>query len=193
MARFAVIGFGSLIWDLDDLAPYVANDWQMYEGPVLPLEFSLVSQKRQHALALVIDHADGLPCPTCVIDSTRNSLDETVTDLAARERTTINNIGYVDRTKGDSHSAHEITRETLWDWIGATDYDGAVWTDGTRNFEALTGQPFGLQAALDHLWALTGDSLTEAQRYIRNTPARVDTPLRRALADSPWWHHASND
>jgi hypothetical protein len=192
MTRLAVIGFGSLIWDLDDLAPHVTGDWQMYYGPVLPLEFSLVSRKRQHALALVIDHADGLPCPTCVIDSMRESRQEAVTDLAARERTTIDNIGFVDQITGDSHSAHETTRETLWDWVQNSHYDGAVWADGTRNFEALTGRRFDLQAAMDHLWALSGDGLTEARQYIHNAPAEVDTPLRRALKDSSWWNHVPN-
>lgn len=45
MAGFAVIGFGSLIWDLDDLAPRVEGQWTLYAGPRLPLEFSLVSAK----------------------------------------------------------------------------------------------------------------------------------------------------
>ncbi len=192
MTRVAVIGFGSLIWDLDDLAPHVAGDWQMYYGPVLPLEFSLVSRKRQHALALVIDHADGLSCPTCVIDSARETLEEAVADLAARERTAIDNIGFVDQITGDSHSAHETTRETLWGWIQNSSYDSAVWTDGTRNFEALTGRRFDLQAAMDHLRALSGDGLSEARQYIDNAPAGVDTPLRRALKDSSWWNHVPN-
>ncbi|MBT6350005.1 MAG: hypothetical protein HOJ50_12675, partial [Proteobacteria bacterium] len=67
--------------------------------------------------------------------------------------------------------------------------DGAVWTDGERNFEALTGRAFSLQTAQDHLRSLQGMSLEEARRYIRNAPARVETPLRRALENSPWWHH----
>ncbi|MDP6530786.1 MAG: hypothetical protein QF375_02760, partial [Arenicellales bacterium] len=60
MARFAIIGYGSLIWDLDNLAPYVEGEWDMYQGPHLPLEFSLISKKRKRALALAIDHVDGL-------------------------------------------------------------------------------------------------------------------------------------
>ena len=141
MSKIAVIGFGSLLWDLDDLGTKVSGEWKMYEGPILPLEFSLVSRKRHYALALVIDYGDGAPCPTCVIDSVRSE-------------------------------------------IGA-----AVWTDGERNFEALTGKAFSLQTAQDHLRSLQGISLEEARRYIRNAPARVETPLRRALEGAPWWHH----
>ena len=189
MSKIAVIGFGSLLWDLDDLAPKVSGEWKMYEGPVLPLEFSLVSRKRHYALALVIDYGDGAPCPTCVIDSVRSKIGAAIVDLANRERMDPTNIGFVDRNTGESHSHREETRNTLWNWIEDSNYDGAVWTDGERNFEALTGRAFSLQTAQDHLRSLQGMSLEEARRYIRNAPARVETPLRRALENSPWWHH----
>tara|TARA_Y100001934_G_C12123199_1_gene664206 strand:+ start:97 stop:678 length:582 start_codon:yes stop_codon:yes gene_type:complete len=189
MSKIAVIGFGSLLWDLDDLAPKVLGAWKMYEGPVLPLEFSLVSRKRRCALALVIDYLDGAPCPTCVIDSVRSEISAAVVDLADRERMEPANIGFVDGINGECHSCREETQNTLWNWIRDSDYDGAVWTDGERNFEALMGEAFSLQAAQDHLWSLQGISLEEARRYIRNAPARVETPLRRALEGSSWWHH----
>ena len=189
MSKIAVIGFGSLLWDLDDLAPKVSGEWKMYEGPILPLEFSLVSRKRHYALALVIDYGDGAPCPTCVIDSVRSKIGAAIVDLANRERMDPTNIGFVDRNTGESHSHREETRNTLWNWIEDSNYDGAVWTDGERNFEALTGRAFSLQTAQYHLRSLQGMSLEEARRYIRNAPARVETPLRRALENSPWWHH----
>ena len=90
---------------------------------------------------------------------------------------------------GQSHSHRKETQQTLWHWIKNSDYDGAVWTDGERNFENLTGKRFSLQAAQDHLWSLRGVSLEEARRYIREAPSRVETPLRKALDGSPWWHH----
>ena len=189
MSKIAVIGFGSLLWDLDDLAPKVSGEWKMYEGPILPLEFSLVSRKRHYALALVIDYGDGAPCPTCVIDSVRSEIGAAIVDLANRERMDPTNIGFVDRNTGESHSHREETRNTLWNWIEDSNYDGAVWTDGERNFEALTGRAFSLQTAQDHLRSLQGMSLEEARRYIRNAPARVETPLRRALEGAPWWHN----
>ena len=189
MSKIAVIGFGSLLWDLDDLAPKVSGEWKMYGGPILPLEFSLVSRKRHYALALVIDYGDGAPCPTCVIDSVRSEIGAAIVDLANRERMEPTNIGFVDRNTGESHSHREETRNTFWNWIEDSSYDGAVWTDGERNFEALTGRAFSLQNAQDHLRSLQGISLEEARRYIRNAPARVETPLRRALEGAPWWHH----
>ena len=85
MHRYAIIGFGSLLWDLETLGPQVVGPWEYYTGPILPLEFSLVSEKRNRALALDIDLEHGTPCPTCIIKSRRNTVAEAVIDLAARE------------------------------------------------------------------------------------------------------------
>ena len=69
--RIAVIGWGSLIWDLDDLAPKVEGEWRMRAGPALPFEFSLVSRKRKMGLAVCLDPENGDECPTHVIASRR--------------------------------------------------------------------------------------------------------------------------
>ena len=97
MTEFAVIGYGSLIWDLDDLAPHVEGQWALYSGPHLPLEFSLVSAKRRRGLALAIDHDHGQSCPSCIISSSSNTIEKAVQNLAARERTSDQNIGFIER------------------------------------------------------------------------------------------------
>jgi hypothetical protein len=55
------------------------------------------------------------------------------------------------------------------------------------NFEAVAGTAFSVEAGIDWLRGLGGESLAEAHRYIRNAPASTRTPLRRALASDPWW------
>jgi|GEM_PF-2686020 len=95
-----ILGYGSLIWDLDDLAPKVRGDWHLSAGPPLPLEFSRISPKRKQSLVVVIDPAAGDPCPTHAIESARDTVAEAVTDLAARERTTEAYIGWVDTVAG---------------------------------------------------------------------------------------------
>ena len=187
MPVYAIIGFGSLIWDLDDLRPWVTGEWDFYSGPILPLEFSLVSAKRKRALALVIDHIDGQNCPTCVIRSRRDSLALAVSDLATRERAAIEKIGYLDVNRGTCWSRSNITLDTVRRWLQCSSFDGAAWTDGERNFEKATGEPFSVPTAVAHLRDLQGESLSEAHRYIQMAPSRVDTPLRRALAEQPWW------
>ncbi|MEE3288927.1 MAG: hypothetical protein VX249_12050 [Pseudomonadota bacterium] len=187
MPLYAIIGFGSLIWDLDDLRPWVTGEWDFYSGPILPLEFSLVSAKRKQALALVIDDIDGQNCPTCVIRSRRDSLALAVSDLATRERAAIDKIGYLDGNSGTQWSRSNTTLDTVERWLQRSSFDGAAWTDGERIFEKATGEPFSVPAAVAHLRDLQGESLSEAHRYIQMAPTRVDTPLRRALAEQSWW------
>jgi len=72
MRRFAIIGWGSLIWDLDDLGPHVRGAWAMGAGPRLPMEFTRVSPKRRRALVVCLDPRHGVPCATNAIASARD-------------------------------------------------------------------------------------------------------------------------
>ena len=189
MYRCVIIGFGSLLWDLDTLQPQVVGPWEYYTGPTLPLEFSLVSQKRKRALALVIDLEHGTPCPTCVIKSRRNAIVEAERDLSARERSPITGIGFYDRDTSDGRSHSRSILKQLSNWLESGPWDSPVWTDGTSNFRAATGIEFSVPNACDYLRSLSDASLVEAKHYIENAPNRVDTPLRRALAQDAWWRN----
>ena len=99
--NIAIIGYGSLIWDLDDLEAHVAGPWRRGGGPCLPVEFSRISPKRLQALVLVVDDAAEAPSPTSVIASARTHLDDAVTDLARRERCRPERLGIA--AKGGRH------------------------------------------------------------------------------------------
>lgn len=184
MTGIAVIGFGSLIWDIEILSPHVKGNWKMYEGPTLPLEFSLISKKRLYALALVIDHINGAKCPTCIIDSKRASIYEARQDLAIRERTPIEMIGYFDKKENKSHSTSIATTNQISNWLDTVQYDAAIWTDCKTNFESLTGKIFTARNALDYLYNLPESGKTEAKKYILNAPDKVSTPLRKLFNES---------
>lgn len=184
----AILGYGSLIWDLDDLAPKVRGGWRMAAGPALPLEFSRVSPKRKLSLVVVIDTAAGVPCPTHVIDSVRETVAEAVVDLAARERTEAAHIGWVDLAAGAAHSNREGVAAIVRNWCLAAGARGAVWTDLDGNFEQATGAPFTIARGIAYLRTLEGESLAAAREYIDGAPIQTDTPLRRALRADPWWH-----
>lgn len=161
----------------------------MGAGPRLPLEFARISRKRKRALTLVIEPDHGAGCATHAIDSVRSSIHEAAEDLARRERTTdVTHIGAVCLRTGfvRSSSARIAQRVTAWClWTGVR---GAVWTDLPRNFHETTGAPFSLDAAVGYLKALKPKALAEAHRYIENAPEHTDTPLRRHLAEDPWWN-----
>lgn len=180
----AIIGWGSLIWDPENLAPHLRGDWIMGGGPTLPLEFSRISPKRKMGLALCIDDAVGTLCATHAIGSARDNVDAARADLAARERAPLDLIGMVCARSG---RAVGVGADHAADWVAATGALGAVWTALPPNFTDHAAEPFDLAAAERWLLGLSGASRDEAVRYIHNAPATTDTALRRVLATRDWW------
>ncbi len=187
----AIIGWGSLLWDPDNLTPFVQGQWQLEKGPSLPLEFSRVSPKRKQALALVIDPDDGRWCRPSDITRTRVTVEEAVDDLARRERADMSQIGFVTAATGQCSGRFSSIVDSITQWTELTGIAGAVWTDLPSNFASHTGQAFSMSSAIDHLKGLAPESLEEAKRYISEAPQAVDTPLRQALVAQSWWRGIS--
>jgi hypothetical protein len=187
MNSYAIIGWGSLIWDMENLAPHVRGDWAMGAGPVLPMEFTRVSPKRKLALAVCLDAVHGDGCTTNAIASAKGEIAAVATDLARRERAPADHIGAVCLASGHSHGRSPEIVENVRCWCLGAGWAGAVWTDLASNFEDHLGEAFTVPRALAYLRTLAGESLDEAVRYIENAPAATDTPLRRVLAEDAWW------
>ena len=184
--RYAVLGWGSLIWDLDTLAPHVRLPWRMGAGPRLPMEFSRVSAKRRMGLVVCLDPEVGVPCQTHAIASARGALAQAIADLALRERAPELRIGGVCLASGAAQGREGIVG-IVRDWCRQTGWTGAVWTDLLPNYAETAGEAFSPERGMAYLRTLAGDCLDEAVRYIENAPATTDTPLRRRLATDPWW------
>lgn len=184
--RYAVLGWGSLIWDLDNLAPHVALPWHMRAGPQLPMEFCRVSPKRKMGLAVCLDAEHGVACPTHAIASVRTVHSDVVADLAARERAPLDLIGAVCTRTGAAQGRAGIA-SIVRQWCEETGWTGAVWTDLRANYHDHLGIGFSVDHAVGYLQDLTGESLDEAVRYIHFAPEETDTPLRRALTGNAWW------
>ena len=182
-----IVGWGSLLWDLDNLKPHVSGEWALEAGPPLPLEFVRVSPKRLQALTVVIDHEHGVPCPTSYTRSRRNEPMDAVHDLAARERADPLNIGFVDTVSGGARSKNDGITDAVSEWLDRKGYRAAVWTDLEGNFADATGRTYSIGNATDYLERLSGQSRIEAKRYIDSAPVMVDTPLRRHLNAHSWW------
>ncbi|MGI9482198.1 MAG: hypothetical protein ACR2OR_07565 [Hyphomicrobiales bacterium] len=185
--RIAIIGWGSLLWDLENLAPHVVSGWSYGGGPRLPLEFSRVSPKRKHGLVVIIDPDHGVPCPTSHIESVRSELGAAVDDLAARERAPVERIGHAHLETGQINSSNPPLNTVLTGWLEETHFDACVWTDLPANFQEHWEEPFSISEGIKYLKTLDPVSLDEAKRYIENAPQETVTPLREALADDPWW------
>lgn len=187
MSVYAVLGWGSLIWDLDNLEAHVRGPWRMGEGPDLTMEFTRISPKRKHGLVVCLDPVHGVPCLTHAIASVRATAEEAALDLAARERAPRAMIGTVCLRTGASFGRSDLIVDAVRAWCEAQGWAGAVWTDLESNFHELRGSPFSVPRAIAYLRTLSGESLDEAVRYIENAPSETNTPLRRALAREPWW------
>ncbi len=192
MTRIAVLGWGSLIWDLDTLSDHVTGDWQMTAGPELPMEFSRISPKRKMGLVVCLDSNDGEACATHAIQSTRGDIQMAIADLAQRERAPLHMIGAVFADGLHKGRTPEIC-DLIATWCDANDWDGAVWTDLDPNFQSHTSQVYSIEAGIAYLQTLPPENLEEAYRYITNAPVHTDTPLRRALARDPWWQDLHTD
>ena len=131
----AILGWGSLIWDIDNLASKVTGDWRMAAGPRLPIEFSRISKKRRGGLTLVIDAGHGAEIPTHAIAHVGSDLAEARTDLALRERAPEQYIGWAGR---DSvWDAADPAAGAVRDWVRREGLGGAVWTALPGNFEEV--------------------------------------------------------
>ena len=189
--RIAVVGWGSLIWDLDDLADHIdrgqgVDGWALGAGPRLPVEFCRVARKRRDALTLAIDHAHGEPCATAFAISRRSELEAAALDLARREHAPEERIGRWSAA-GHAHGASGAVIDAIAAWAKTAGLDGVVWTDLQSNFAERTGAAFSIPAAIAHLRNLPETSLREAATYIARAPRETDTPLRRELSGLDWW------
>ena len=189
--RIAVLAWGSLLWDrrgLDIVDHFKPN------GPPLSLEFSRVSGDRR--LTLVIDEDNGRLCDTYAAHSARTVLDEARKNLAAREGTRNENIGFVDLTiGGKSAHLHPRAVDVIEAWTKANGYDAAIWTALESNFHKAdkAGEPFSVPAALRYLDSnqkLDDTQRTSAFAYIRSAPSSVRTPVRDAAA-AKWWPYVT--
>jgi hypothetical protein len=185
--RIAIIGWGSLLWDLENLTPHVSGEWARDLGPRLPLEFVRVSPKRLDALTVVVVRVHGVSCASSFRLSRQSDVNMAAANLAARERSTLDHIGFVSLGTGRHHSRLPETVDLVAAWLEGAGLDAAVWTDLPGNFRERTGQDFSIAAAVTYLGGLPEPSLVEAKRYIASAPAAVDTPLRRELDRHDWW------
>lgn len=184
MTPIAILGWGSLVWDPQDLPHY--GPWRT-GGPTLPIELSRVS--RDCRLTLVIDFDAGDRCPTRFAESPRSDLADAVEDLRRREGAGCKHIGFYDQRGGASsqkpYPEQPDVFKVVSDWLREQDIDAAVWTALPSNFRHETGQDFSVGAGINYLRSLPTTSRENALTYIWNAPEEIDTPLRRRI-DTEW-------
>jgi hypothetical protein len=176
--KIAILAWGSLVWDPGALR--LAGSW-MSGGPILPIEFSRVSDNGR--LTLVIDERHGVDVPTRYAFSALDDLNEAITDLQKREGTPVRNrIGFVD-VAHDLSCDRALTNQRIAcarirTWAKDPNLDAVVWTGIGPRFRERTGTPFSVDAAVRYLACLEKPTRTLALDYIRRAPPEVVTPVR---------------
>ncbi len=179
--RIAVLGWGSLIWNPQQLD--VTGAFEI-GGPPLPIEFTRVSGNGR--LTLVIDERYGTACPTYYAVSGSKGLDEARENLRIREGMThVNGVGYVDLRTGEVSARvkerHPHAIPVIANWAREKGFGAVIWTALASNFAEVTSRVYSIDEALAYLGELPSEKFALAARYIRMAPLQVQTPFRAAF------------
>ena len=178
--KIAILGWGSLVWERRDL-PKLKGEW-FKGGPLLPLEFSRISESRIGILTLVIDPQNGKEASVRFATSARITLEDAICDLRTREGTVVKYIGFVDLVGGSQRcNAFPKAADTIRSWASNKGFEAVVWTDLPSNFCKKHGQKFEIENAVKYLKELCEQdkcAAKAAHEYINNAPEEINTPLR---------------
>lgn len=180
--KLAVLGWGSLVWDRRELK--ISGEWHP-DGPFLPVEFARISQDERLTLVL---YPGAEPVQVLWALSVCSSLEEAVANLAGREGTSKQRIGYYSLFNGLYRcDAAPEALENIRSWVASRGFDAVIWTDLPTNFVTKTKMPFSPENAVTYLQALKSDSSKNAKNYIIKAPKQVTTPVRRHVEETLNW------
>lgn len=197
--RIAIISWGSLIQTGVERGLRIAElpsggisgGWYS-GGPVLPIEFSRISQTGERAgcLTLVIDERNGINVPTKYAPSATGNLNIALNNLRQVEnikpelKYTIGYVNLVDNTERTwARTNSPVSCNTIKAWARSKGFEAVIWVSLVPNFQRLTGTPFSVVAATQYISHLPHEVMLKAFEYIHDAPVEVITPLRRVLDD----------
>jgi hypothetical protein len=186
--RIAILGWGSLLWDHNADFDARHDEW-LFDGPVLGLEFSRVSDSRNGALTLVIDAPNGALCRVAYTFSKRKDPEDAICDLMSREGTVRKKMGFYSLDGYRQQSRDLGAFDSISAWAKSKRIDLVIWTDLESNFKQKSrlDQEFSVENAISHLAALDAEGKAKAIEYLKRAPAFVNTPLRNAVQKQPWF------
>lgn len=195
----AIIGWGSLIWCPGCLR--IKSRWHS-DGPMLPIEFARISRDRR--LTLVIHPGPQLK-PTEEVQtywalSEFGDLKAARENLKARENTRLKHIRSM--TAGDPEEEEKglddaRVRSQIRKWLKANQgIQAAVWTGLPTNWPDKQYREFTPEDALRYLDELerakddASAAYNRAREYVINTPAQIDTAVRKIVRERKGWKDA---
>lgn len=195
--KIAFIGWGSLYWNPSGLK--INGEWKE-DGPCLPIEFARQSETTPLTLVLFPQASD---VQTLWVLTKITSLEEAITALARRERTSRDNIGYYSRLDGSSrcNTIPEVLPR-IKKWTAEKELDVVIWTDLPSKFEvdlteddseATIGDSserepvhdirteVNEENVLEYFSRLRAEEFEKEKNYVIRTHDQIDTKIRRML------------
>ena len=179
MKQIACLGWGSLVWEPNDLP--IRGPW-MEDGPRLSVEFA--RQSRDGRITLVLAETEHLVHSQWVLMEAVD-LASAVEALRLREGIPLKNVGkHIGRwSRGDTAPA---TIPVLSDWADEHGVTDVVWTGLPPKFSDHEIKPSAEQV-VTYLAGLSGEQLQRAEQYVRLAPRQIDTQYRRQIESALGW------
>ena len=171
MTNIACLGWGSLIWDPQDLS--IRGCW-FDDGPLIPLEFA--RQSMDDRITLVISPA-ARPVRSLWTLMDSYSLEDAKEQLQLREKT--KNPEHIGNWSRGEQSPKWIPE--LSEWALTRNIDSVIWTALPPRFKGENNRPPSVEDVLRHLRALPKPARDEAEKYIRRAPGQIDTAYRKRI------------
>lgn len=165
--RIVYLSWGSLKWNPEEL-PIKSPDSWIASNLQLPLEFSRVSDKGKGRLTLVIDPVFGTENQVWYVDAMVKNVNQAISALRKREKTSIENIAYLNLMNGKRRANHTPMAElgVIADWMRSQRIDVAIWTDLTSNWQQIMGTNFSPERAYKYFLQSPLETRLEILEYI---------------------------
>ncbi|WP_130835759.1 hypothetical protein [[Erwinia] mediterraneensis] len=171
------LGWGSLIWQPGILP--IAGEW-CADGPQVRIEFSRIGDGGELSTAVCLNAPE---VPVYWARLSVSGLKEACEALRQREQipdSRQDGIGILPVTDAPAGS--------LSAWAQDKAIDAIIWTALPPRIAHTEGRIPTMEETLTYLQGLSGETREHAQGYIRQVPAQIDTPYRRAIAQALGWH-----
>jgi len=179
MTRIAILGWGSLIWDPQNLC--YNGEWYK-DGPSLPVEFARISE--EGILTLVL-YSNAKKVQVLWTYSNKVIISEAMHNLSEREKCPIESIGFIDLKTQESRCevVPELKNEIVT-WAKGKKFDAVVWTELSSNFsEKRNGKKFNEGNVFEYLNELYDNKIRgeKAEEYFYNTYHKINTGLNEKI------------
>jgi hypothetical protein len=182
--KIACLGWGSLIWDPQELP--IQRQW-FNDGPLVPVEFLRKSSNGR--ITLVLDQT-AKPVPSLWIEMDTNDLEEAKKSLGKREYENANDdwiIKNIGVWKSGENSPELIP--TLNSWSQVKNIDAVIWTAlSCKSTDGKDGVLSTPEEIVTYLKSLTGSQHDIAKEYVLKAPRQIDTEIRRKIEAELGWY-----